>query len=450
MENKFNISIIGSGYIGLVTGACLANLGCNIVCADIDEQKVNNLNSGIVPIYEPGLEDLVKNNLLLGTLAFTTNIQKAIQESDIIFIAVNTPTGKDGAADISAVEAVANVIRNNLNNKKIICIKSTVPVGTHKVVQEIIGSEVTSIPEFLREGCAINDFMSPDRIVIGTKSKDIYTKLKSIFSLTNCSAENIIWTDNACAETIKYVSNSFLALKVSFINEIANFCDAVGVDVLSVTNAVGLDKRIGNQFLKPGPGFGGSCFPKDILALIKMSQDAKVELRSIKATVEINELQKKNVVQKLQKLIQNFKGKTVAVLGVAFKANTDDVRQSPAIGIIQTLKSEGCKIQIYDPKAMENFNKEVPELVYCNNAYDACKKADAVLVLTEWPEFAQLDFAKIAQLVKQKNILDTRNILDINLLQSLGFSVDTIGRTVVAQQNMFHNLTSSNLDFKSL
>lgn len=449
MENKFNISIIGSGYIGLVTGACLANLGCNIVCADIDEQKINNLNSGIVPIYEPGLEDLVKNNLLLGTLVFTTNIQKAIQESDIIFIAVNTPTGKDGAADISAVKTVAQMIHNNLNNKKIICIKSTVPVGTHKVVQEIIGSEVTSIPEFLREGCAINDFMSPDRIVIGTKSQYIYAKLKSIFSLTNCSRENIIWTDNACAETIKYVSNSFLALKVSFINEIANFCDAVGVDVLSVANAVGLDKRIGNQFLKPGPGFGGSCFPKDILALIKMSQDAKVELKSIKATIEINELQKKNVVQKLQKLIKDFKGKTVAVLGVAFKANTDDVRQSPAIGIIQALRLEGCHIQIYDPKAMENFNKEVPELVYNNNAYDTCKNADAVLVLTEWPEFTQLDFAKIAQLVKQKNVLDTRNILDINLLQSLGFSVDTIGRSIVAQSK-FHNFTSSNLDFKSL
>lgn len=450
MENKFNISIIGSGYIGLVTGACLADLGCNIVCADIDEQKINNLNSGIVPIYEPGLEDLVKNNLLSGTLVFTTNIQKAIQESDIVFIAVNTPTGKDGAADISAVKTVANVIHNNINNKKIICIKSTVPVGTHKIVQDIIGSEVTSIPEFLREGSAIHDFMSPDRIVIGTKSQDTYNKLKAIFSLTNCALENIIWTDNASAETIKYVSNSFLALKVSFINEIANFCDAVGVDVLSVTNAVGLDKRIGNQFLKPGPGFGGSCFPKDILALIKMSQDAKVELKSIKATIEINELQKKNVVQKLQKLLKDFKGKTVAVLGVAFKANTDDVRQSPAIGIIQALRSEGCYIQIYDPKAMENFNKEVSELVYCNNAYDACKNADAVLVLTEWPEFAQMDFAKIAQLVKQKNILDARNILDITLLQSLGFSVDTIGRTVVAQQNNFHNLTSSNLDFKSL
>lgn len=446
------ISVIGSGYIGLVVGACLADFGNNVICADIDLNKIDKLKKGEIPIYEPGMEELVQKNIANNLLNFTSNVDKTIQDSDIIFIAVNTPTNSDGRSDISAVLSVARVIAKNLNSNKIICIKSTVPVGTYKKVESIIKEHkktdfdfsVVSIPEFLREGSAINDFLNPDRIIIGTESEGAYLAIKQIFSKINCKPECIVWTNNLSAETIKYVSNSFLALKVSFINEIANFCDEVGVDAISVAQGVGLDKRIGPLFLKPGPGFGGSCFPKDVQALITMAQDYNVELETIKAAMTINDQQQKRVVQKLSKLLVNdLNNKVIAVLGLAFKGNTDDVRKSPAIGIIKQLQQEGARINAYDPKAMENMKLELPELNYFSDSYSAIKNSDAILILTDWDEFKKLDFEKISKLVKQPIILDTRNILDLDYIKSLNFVIDTIGRSCLAKKDNNSFLTKS-------
>jgi UDPglucose 6-dehydrogenase len=436
-----NISIIGSGYIGLVIGITLADLGHKIILADIDLEKINKLNSGQIPIYEPNLQELLNKNLANNNIQFTNDISLSIKSSSIIFIAVNTPTGKDDRADISAVKNVSEVIAQNLNEDKIICIKSTVPIGTHKIVEDIIKSinrkynfEVVSIPEFLREGSALKDFINPDRIIIGTKSENAYKILRNIFLSTNCEPDKIIWTDNMSAETIKYVSNSFLALKVSFINEIANFCDEIGVDVIEVANGVGLDNRIGNQFLKPGPGFGGSCFPKDVLALLKMSQDFGCDLELIKATISINNSQKKRVIKKLKKLLNNdLLGKTIAILGLSFKANTDDIRCSPSIDIIKDLADENAIIKAYDPQAMQNMKEIFPDIIYCNNSYQAANNADAILLLTDWEEFSNLDLNKIYNLMNKKIILDTRNILNLDKLKKLGFIFETIGRSIASK-----------------
>lgn len=442
------ISVIGSGYIGLVVGSCLADFGYNVVCADIDSNKIDRLKKGEIPIFENGMEELVQKNISNKLLHFTVNINKTIQDSEIIFIAVNTPTNSRGRADISAVEAVAKVIAENLNSNKIICIKSTVPIGTHKIVESIIRQnkkndftfDIVSIPEFLREGSAINDFLNPDRIIIGTESRASYLKIKEIFSKINCKQENIIWTNNLSAETIKYVSNSFLALKVSFINEIANFCDEVGVDALSVASGVGLDRRIGPLFLKPGPGFGGSCFPKDVQALVTMARDHNIELETIKAAMKINEMQQIRVIQKLSALLDNsLNNKTIAVLGLAFKGNTDDVRKSPAIGIIKLLQKNGSIINAYDPKAIQNMKSELPDINYFDDAYKTIANSDAILILTDWDEFKKLDFDKISKLVKQQVILDTRNILDIDYIKNLNFVIDTIGRSCLAKKISFQN-----------
>ncbi len=436
-----NVAVIGSGYIGLVVGANFAEFGNKVICADIDAKKIENLKKGILPIYEPGLQELVEKNILKKNIEFTIDVPFAIQSSDIIFIAVNTPTFQNGESDISAVKAVAKEIGKNLNGLKIICIKSTVAIGTHKIVQEIINQNnknnfefhVVSTPEFLREGSAIYDFVSPDRIIIGTKSQKAFEILKELYSPINCNPENIIKTDNLSAEAIKYVSNSFLALKVSFINEIANFCDQLGIDVSEVTKGVGLDKRIGSQFLKPGPGFGGSCFPKDIHALLKMAQNNKIELQTIKATIKVNELQKIKVVQKLKKLLNgSLENKIISVFGLAFKGNTDDIRKSPAIDIIHYLKKDGAIVKAFDPKANENMKQEIPDIQYFDDAYQACQNTDAILILTDWNEFKNLDFETISKIVKQSIILDTRNILDIDKLISLGFTVDIIGRSCLS------------------
>jgi len=434
-----NISVIGSGYIGLVVGNCLASFGNKITFADIDQDKVDKLNKGICPIYEPGLEELINKNLLLNQIEFTTNIAHAIQNSKVIFIAVNTPEDENGRADISAVKKVASDIAKYANEDKIICIKSTVPVGTHKIVQDILESknevykfDIVSIPEFLREGSAINDFLNPDRIIIGTQSVESFNLLKNIFSGINCQESKIIHTNNSSAETIKYVSNSFLALKVSFINEIANLCDLLEVDVEQVVKGVGLDNRIGNQFLKPGPGFGGSCFPKDILALCSMAKDAGYDLLSVNATLQINKIHKQSIVKRILNLLgKDFANKTVGILGLAFKANTDDIRQSPALDIIKDLHALNLKIKAHDPKANENMQKEIPKIEYCADAYKVAQGADILVVLTEWQEFANLDFVKIFQLMKSKTIFDTRNILNSDYLNSLGFKIEILGRSML-------------------
>lgn len=432
-----SIAIIGVGYIGLVMGISLSDFGHKVTFADIDGKKIEKLKRGEIPIYEPGLKELLDKSIERKLIQFTTDIPAAIQSSPIIFIAVNTPTGKDDRADISAVKKVAEDISKYINEEKIICIKSTVPIGTYKIVEDIIKSknkkfnfEVVSIPEFLREGTALYDFVNPDRIIIGTKSKKAFENLKNIFSAINCKPDRIILTDNKSAETIKYVSNSFLAMKVSFINEIANFCDKVGVDVQAVAQGVGLDNRIGNQFLNPGPGFGGSCFPKDILALLKMSEDSGINLELIKSTILINQLQKQMIVKRLKTLLNNnFKGKKIAVLGLAFKGNTDDIRYSPAIDIIKELKINEAIVQAYDPQAMNNMKLEIPDITYCIDAYEAAKCADAMLILTDWQEFKKIDFKKVYNLMNGKIVFDTRNILNLNQLKSLGFTMDSIGRS---------------------
>ncbi len=441
-----HITIIGTGYIGLVTGTCLAEFGNNVICVDIDHEKINALHQGIIPIYEPGLHELVLNNVEQKRLSFSTDIAASIKQSTLIFIAVNTPMAHDGTADITAVKQAAKTIAQNLNEQKIVCIRSTVPVGTHAVVDKIInGSQnnfhasIVSIPEFLREGSAIHDFCNPDRIIIGTQSHDAYEILKKLFLKTNCLSENIVHVDNACAETIKYVSNSFLALKVSFINEIAQFCDTIGVDVYDVAHGTGLDKRIGNQFLRPGPGFGGSCFPKDVIALLKMAENAGIDLKTIRATLEINEQQKQFVVKKLKNFFNGtIRNKVITILGLAFKANTDDIRQTPALSIIKELQQAHCIIKVYDPQAMPNMKQEITDILYCNDAYQAAQDADALLILTEWKEFAELNFETIAQIMKQKNILDTRNILNISTLKKLNFTVETIGRNCKANLSYFY------------
>lgn len=436
------ISVIGTGYVGLIVGVCLAKKQ-KIICADIDTKKIEALKNGVVPIFEPGTKELIKENKK--NLFFTSDIIQAIKDSNIIFVAVNTPSSYDGSADITAIEEVSKTIGQNLNENKIICIKSTVPINTHKKVENIINSfnsnytvDIVSIPEFLREGTAIEDFINPDRVIIGTKNLNSFNILKNIY-LSSINCDKIIWTDNAAAETIKYVSNSFLALKVSFINEIANFCDAMNVDVFSVSQGVGLDKRIGQQFLKPGPGFGGSCFPKDVQALIKMSDDIGINLEIIKSAVKTNELQKDQVIKKLIELVGNLQNKKIAILGLAFKSNTDDIRKSPAIDVIKKLQNFGALIKAYDPKAMENMQKEIPQLQCCPNAYKAVENVDAILILTDWNDFKELNFVKISKIVNQKIILDTRNILDIQTLKQLEFRVDTIGRSCIAKNKLDDN-----------
>lgn len=437
-KEENTVAVLGTGYVGLVVGSCVAKFGTPVICADIDERKIEFLKNGISPIYEPGVEDLIMSPLL----TFTTDLVSAIKKARIIFVAVPTPAQADGNADVSVVKEVAKLIAKHSNDYKIVCLKSTVPIGTHAVVASIIQDykkgdhtiDIVSTPEFLREGTAVYDYLYPDRVIIGTKSERAYEAVRQLYLRMGCRSEKIIWTDNPAAETIKYVANSFLALKISFINEIANFCDRISVDVLAVAYGVGLDKRIGTQFLKPGPGYGGSCFPKDVQALLSMAQEAGSPLKIMEQAVQINELQRYQVVYKIKNLVgENLRGKVIAILGLAFKANTDDVRKSPAIDIIGLLLKEGALIRAYDPQAMFNLRKELPDITYCLNAYDAAQGAHIAVVLTEWAEFATLDLAKLHPLMKQPCVLDTRNIVPLQRLKASGFRVDTVGRSAIAQ-----------------
>ena len=429
------ITVIGAGYVGLVTAACLADLGNDVVCNDIDKGKISKLNRGIVPIYEPGLEDLIRRNRKEKRITFTTSLKEAVGKSEVIFIAVGTPPKENGEADLTHIEAVAEDIARHMRSYHLVVEKSTTPVETGMWIKRTLEAnarkgvkfDVASNPEFLREGSAIEDFMHPDRIVIGVESNKARDTLLELYR--PLGAEIIVTNINS-AEIIKHASNSFLATKISFINAVANICEKAGADVEEVARGMGFDKRIGRAFLNAGIGFGGFCFPKDIEAFIHISEKVGYNFELLKAVKKINEERKALLVEKIEKAMWNIKGKTIAVLGLAFKPNTDDMRFAPSIKIIERLINDGASVKAYDPQSMEKA-RAIPELEgikFCEGAYEAVKGADCAVIVTEWNEFKELDLKKIKKLMKQSVIVDGRNIYDPKKMKGLGFRYHCIGR----------------------
>ncbi|RJQ44898.1 MAG: UDP-glucose/GDP-mannose dehydrogenase family protein [Nitrospiraceae bacterium] len=431
-----NIAVIGSGYVGLITGACFAEFGIHVTCVDNDEKKIEKMKNGVVPFYEPGLEELLQRNIKAGRINFTSNIAEAIDNSLVIFIAVGTPPRGDGSADMKYVEGVAKEIAKHIRNYKVIVTKSTVPVGTGEKIRNIISKhlresvdfDVVSNPEFLREGAGIEDFMRPNRVVIGASSNQAVAIMKDLYRPLYLIEAPIVITDVKTAELIKYASNAFLATKISFINEIANLCETVGADVQVVAKAMGLDRRIGPKFLHAGPGYGGSCFPKDTLALLQIGKESHVHLDIIEATVKTNEQQKERAAKKIISTLGKVRGKTICILGLSFKPNTNDIREAPALFIISRLLKAGAKIRAYDPVAMDDARKELPKITYCKDAYDAAKGADAVVIVTEWNQFRNLDLARIRKLSKGAFFFDLRNIYEPERLRKVGFKYFSVGR----------------------
>ena len=431
-----HIAIIGTGYVGLVSGSGISDFGHKVICADIDGEKIKMLQAGKMPIYEPGLDELVDRNVKAERLSFSTDVGKTIRDSEVIFISVSTPQSENGEADISAVKAVAKIIGKNLNERKVICTKSTVPIGTGKIVSEIINEnkstetefEYVSNPEFLREGSAVKDFLWPDRVVIGAESEWAFEIMEDVYRSLYINETPIVHTTVETAELIKYASNAFLSLKISYINEISALCEKVGADVHVVAKAMGSDGRISPKFLHPGPGFGGSCFPKDTSALVSMAQNKNVPMRTIQAAIETNAHQKKRMVKKLQALTGDFSGLTIGILGLAFKSKTDDVRESASLEMVGSLLKAGAKVKAYDPEANTNFSEFYPQITYCKNWEETVKDTDAVAVMTEWNEFRTMDAKTLKNLMKSPIILDTRNILSRKELQKNGFSFDNVGR----------------------
>ena len=433
------IIIIGTGYVGLVSGAGISDFGHRVRCVDIDKQKIDLLNNGGIPIYEPGLKTLIFRNINANRLTFTVDVEEAIKWAEIIFIAVGTPQGENGDVDISAVIAVAEDIGKNLNNYKVICTKSTVPIGTGKMIQKIIDQnnlnkikyDYCSNPEFLREGSAVRDFLYPDRIVLGTTSDKAFEYLKDVYRSLYINKTPLVHTTVETAEMIKYASNAFLAIKISYINEVANLCDEIGADVHVVAKTLGADGRISPKFLHPGPGFGGSCFPKDTKALIEIAKKYNIHMATVTAAIETNIFQRKRMLSKLMALLDNdLKGKIIAVLGLAFKQETDDVRDSPAIEIINSIHDTGGIIKAYDPIANDSMKEIFPELDYKSNWHEAVEGCDAVVIMTEWNEFRSLDLEKLKNLMSQPVVLDTRNILNVSELKRLEFKFDNVGHRV--------------------
>ena len=432
------IAIIGTGYVGLVSGAGISEFGHNVICVDIDKKKIDLLNTGNIPIYERGLKSIIERNRLAGRLQFSSDVTRAIEVSDIIFIAVGTPQGKNNEVDLRAVESVAHSISKHLNGYKIICTKSTVPVGTGKKIESIIQTknnsaefDYVSNPEFLREGTAIKDFLHPNRVVIGARSDKAINIMRDIYRPLYINETPILVTNIETAEMIKYASNAFLALKISYINEIANLCEVVGADIHEVAKAMGQDGRISSKFLHPGPGFGGSCFPKDTQALANIGQINNTPLNTIEAAIKTNKRQKLRMVNKLDRLMNyEMKGKTIAVLGLAFKQNTDDVRDAASKVIVPELIKKGATIHAYDPIAMDNFKIFHSEINYFDNWQAAVNGADALIILTEWNEFRGMDLERLKTLLKTPIVLDTKNILSMQELELLGFTFDNIGRKI--------------------
>jgi UDPglucose 6-dehydrogenase len=434
--DAMNICVVGTGYVGLVTGVCFAEFGLNVTCVDKEEPKIRLLQSGKVPIYEPGLEELLRKGMKEGRISFTTDLGQAVRQSLVIFIAVGTPSDQSGMADLKYVKEVALGIAHNLNGYKVVVTKSTVPVGTGKLIEGIIGQnrledvpfDVASNPEFLREGSAIEDFMRPNRVVIGAHSEQAVAILKDLYSPLYLIETPFVITSVESAEIIKYASNAFLATKISFINEVANLCERVGADVQVVARAMGLDGRIGSKFLHAGPGFGGSCFPKDTQALVRLAQEAGYEFKIVQAAVEVNRLQPLIQVEKIRGALGELEGKRIGVLGLSFKPNTDDVRESPSIYIIQELKRQGAAVKAFDPAAMESARGILQDVVYASDAYEAVAECDAMVIVTEWNQFRNLDLERIRGLMRGRLFIDLRNIYSQERLKTMGFQYISVGR----------------------
>ena len=460
------ICIIGTGYVGLVTGTCLADFGLSVTCVDQDEQKINFLNSGGVPIYEQNLEALIKKNVSAGRLIFTTDLEKAVKQSQVIFIAVGTPPNNDGSANLKQIEEVARQIAASMNEYKVIVNKSTVPIGTAAKIKEIINSfspsplrgeggvrvksssviarseatrqsqptskpidfDLVSNPEFLREGSAVYDFTHPDKIVIGSTSEKALKIMQEIYRPLYLIDTPFVITTPETAELIKYACNAFLATKITFINEIANLCDKVGADVHQIAKAMGLDGRISPKFLHPGPGYGGSCFPKDTKALCSIAEHFGYEFKSLRAVVSANIRQRELMVEKIERLVGDLRGKVIGILGLAFKQNTDDIRESASIDIIKILLKEEAKIKCFDPLAMETAKKILPAIIYCENEYEVAEGSDCLVIATEWNQFRNLDLLKIKGLLKTPILIDLRNLYEPEKAKSLGFIYEGVGR----------------------
>jgi len=451
-----NIAVLGNGYVGLLAAVGLADFGNTCIGVDVNQQKIDSLNKGISPIYEPGVEEYLRRNLASGRLRFTTNAAEAIRMSQVLFITVGTPQMDNGDADLSFLKQVVETIAQNLNEYKVVVTKSTVPVGTNRWILETLTNagftagidfDVVSNPEFLREGRATQDFFHPDRTVIGCESPRAQAIMEDVYRALNLISVPFIWCDLETAELIKYASNAFLATKISFINEMANLAEAVGADIHQVAKAMGMDGRINPKFLHPGPGYGGSCFPKDTAALVHLGNKHRVPMRVVQSAIEANIKQKERMLDKLKLLVSwalhtdvdhigsnPLEGKTIAVLGLAFKQETDDIRESPALDIVQGLLLSGAKVRAHDPKAMTNFSKIFPQVTYCTTAYDAVEEADVVMLLTEWNEYRSLDLDRIGRSVSHKIILDTRNILDPDDVLEKGFLYDGVGRGLIGKQ----------------
>ncbi len=435
-----NVCIIGTGYVGLVTGACFAEFGVQVVCADKDAAKIAALERGEIPIYEPGLDAIVARNLRERRLSFTTDTAAAVHSALVVFIAVQTPTKADGTTDLTAIEAVAREIGRNMDGYKVVVTKSTVPVGTSYQVKKWIDEEqaaagtshrfsVGSNPEFLREGAAIGDFMRPDRVVIGADEDEAIAILKDLYRPLYLIETPFVITNIATAELTKYAANSFLAVKISFINEMANLCEEIGGDVHAIARGIGLDRRIGPKFLHPGPGFGGSCFPKDTRSAASFARQAGLQLEIVEAVIRVNERQRERMVEKITRALGgDAGGKTVAVLGLSFKPETDDMRDAPSLDILRKLQQRGATIRAFDPVAMPNAARELPDVTLCKNEYEACENADALVLMTEWNQFRMLDLERVRGLLREPVVVDLRNVYDPVSMRRAGFRYDSVGR----------------------
>lgn len=431
-----HIAVIGTGYVGLVTGACFADFGMRVTCVDKDEGKIGSINAGKMPIYEPGLDALVAKSVREGRLEFSTDVRGTIERSLVVFLAVGTPPSGDGSADMSQIDEVAYEIARSLNGYKVIVTKSTVPVGAASRIKKIIEENkatpsrfsVAANPEFLREGAAINDFMRPDRVVIGSTDDEAVAILKDIYRPLYLIETPFVITTPESAEMIKYASNAFLATKVSFINEISRLCELLGADVHDVAKGMGMDVRIGSKFLHPGPGFGGSCFPKDAQALVALGRTVNYDVRIVEAALRVNESQKNSILDRIRRLVPQLDGKMIAILGLAFKPETDDIREAPSIKIIGDLLKAGARVRAYDPAAMESARRLLTDVEYCEDEYEAARGSDALVVVTEWNQFRRLDMDRLKQLMREPNVIDLRNLYEPETMRSAGFKYLAMGR----------------------
>ena len=435
-----HVTMIGTGYVGLVSGACFSEFGHNVTCVDKDAGKIAALQAGQIPIFEPGLEKLVETNVAAGRLSFTTDLRQPVADADAVFIAVGTPSRRgDGHADLSYVYDAAREVAAAMDGYTVIITKSTVPVGTGAEVARIVGEarpdadfDVASNPEFLREGAAISDFMRPDRVVVGTESDRAREVMRELYRSLFLNETPVMFTARQTAELIKYAANAFLATKITFINEIANLCEQVDANVQDVARGIGLDGRIGNKFLHAGPGYGGSCFPKDTLALLRTAEDLNLPLKIVQATVAVNDQRKRDMAQKVVDACGgSLQGKTVAVLGLTFKPNTDDMRDSPSLDIIPALVKAGAKVRAHDPEGMDEARKMLDQVEFCDDAYDTLVDADALAIVTEWNAYRALDMPRVKALLKAPVLVDMRNIYDTETMRDLGFTYVSVGRPVV-------------------